>query len=226
MIELKKVSKMYLPDVVALKDVSFKVEDREFVLIAGKSGAGKTTVLKLILAREYPSSGRILWHDKDIAQIKKRELPFYRRKIGIVFQDYKLLPSKTVWENIAFVLEALDADDEEIERNIPKVLEIVGLKNKADKFPNQLSAGESQRAAIARALIHRPEMILADEPTGNLDPYNTSEIIKLFLKINEFGTTIILATHNKELIKKLKKRTILFKDAKLIRDDEKGGVIL
>ncbi len=226
MIEFKKVSKVYSSDTFALKDVSFKIEDEEFVLIAGRSGAGKTTVLKLILAREYPTTGQIFWGDKDIAQIKKTELPFYRRNIGIVFQDYKLLPTKTIWENIAFVLNVIDADDEEIKTSIPKVLDIVGLRSKADKFPYQLSAGENQRAAIARALIHRPKMILADEPTGNLDPYNTSEIIKLFLKINEFGTTVILATHNKELIKQLKKRTILFKDAKLIRDDEKGGVIL
>ena len=196
------------------------------MLIAGRSGAGKTTLLKLILAQELPTKGRIFFEGKEIQKMKRSELPLLRRKIGAVFQDYKLLPSKTVYENVSFALEVVGASDEEISKNVPKVLEIVGLQERANNFPKELSAGESQRATIARALIHRPKVILADEPTGNLDPYNTSEIIDLLQKINEFGTTVILATHNKEIIKKLKKRTITLEKGKLIRDDEKGRFIL
>lgn len=194
--------------------------------MAGRSGAGKTSLLKLLLSEERPTKGRVFFEGKDISKIKRKDLPYLRRKIGAVFQDYKLLSSKTVFENISFVMEAVEASDQEISENIPKILEIVGLSEKQAKFPHELSSGQCQRAAIARALIHRPEVILADEPTGNLDPYNTSEIIELLQRINEFGTTIILSTHSKDIIKKLKKRTIILKDGKIARDDEKGRLIL
>lgn len=226
MIHFQNVSKIYSPTVVALENISFKIKKGDFLVLAGKSGAGKTTLLKLILAQEMPSRGKVIFDGQEIYKIKKDQLPYLRRKIGSVFQDYKLLPSKTTWENVAFALEVVEATDEEINKNVPKVLEIVGLDDKADSFPYELSAGQKQRASIARALIHRPEIILADEPTGNLDPHNTSEIINLLKKINELGTTVVLASHNKEIIKKLKKRTITLEQGRLIRDDEKGEFIL
>ena len=226
MIHFQNVSKIYPPNVVALENISFKIKKGDFLVLAGKSGAGKTTLLKLILAQAMPTKGKVIFDGQEICKIKKDQLPYLRRKIGSVFQDYKLLPTKTTWENVAFALEVVEATDQEINKNVPKVLEIVGLDDKADSFPYQLSAGQRQRAAIARALIHRPEIILADEPTGNLDPHNTSEIINLLKKINELGTTVVLASHNKEIIKKLKKRTITLEQGRLIRDDEKGEFIL
>jgi cell division transport system ATP-binding protein len=225
-ISFKNVTKIYPPDTLALDDVSFEIKEKEFVSIAGRSGAGKTTLLKLILAEEEPTKGRIFFRDEDIQKIKKSHLPNLRRKIGVVFQDYKLLSSKTVYENVAYVLEVIGASDSEIRQRVPEVLEIVGLADKINNFPAQLSQGERQRATIARAFIHRPDVILADEPTGNLDPYNTSEIIRLLLKINELGTTIILATHNKEIINSLEKRVITLESGRVIRDEEKGRFIL
>lgn len=226
MITFQNISKIYHPDIIALENVSFKVGKGEFLILAGRSGAGKTTLLKLILGEENPTKGRAFFENQEIQKIKRSQLSYLRRKIGAVFQDYKLLESKTASENVAFALEVIGTTDEEIKRDVPRVLEIVGLRDKQQAFPRQLSAGERQRTAIARALIHRPIIILADEPTGNLDPYNTSEIIGLLEKINEFGTTVVLATHNKEIIKKLKKRTIVLDQGKVIRDDEKGGLIL
>jgi len=226
MISFQNVTKIYPSNTIALEDVSFKIKEGEFLLIAGRSGAGKTTLLKLILAEEVPTKGRVLFEGKEVHKIKRSQLPYLRRKIGVVFQDYKLLTSKTIFENIAFVMEVVGATDQEIERDIIRVLEIVGLENKAKNFPRELSAGELQRAAIARALIHKPKVILADEPTGNLDPYNTSEILELFEKINQFGTTVVLATHNKEIIKKLGKRVVTLEEGRLVGDDEKGRFIL
>jgi len=226
LIKFQNVTKIYPPDTVALNDVSFEIKEKEFISIAGRSGTGKTTLLKLILAEETPTRGRIFFQDQDIHKIKKSKLPDFRRKIGVVFQDYKLLPSKTIFENIAYALEVIGASDKEISQSVPEVLTIVDLLDKAHKFPSQLSQGQRQRASIARALIHRPDVILADEPTGNLDPYNASEIIRLLLKINELGTTIILTTHNKEIINSLEKRVVSLDDGKLIRDEEKGRFIL
>lgn len=226
MIKFQNVTKIYPADTIALDDVSFEIKEKELVSIAGRSGAGKTTLLKLIFAEEEPTEGRVFFKDQDVHKIKKSHLPNLRRKIGVVFQDYKLLPSKTVSENIAYVLEVIGAIDEEISQRVPEVLGIVGLGDKANNFPAQLSQGERQRATIARALIHRPDVILADEPTGNLDPYNASEIIQLLLKINELGTTIILATHNKEMINSLEKRVITLENGRIIRDEEKGRFIL
>jgi cell division transport system ATP-binding protein len=226
MIRFQNVTKIFPPNTVALQDISFEIKPKEFVSIVGKSGAGKTTLLKLILAEEKPDKGRVFFADQDIHKIKKSKLPYLRRKIGAVFQDYKLFPSKTAYENIAYVLQVIGADDEKINREVKEVLEIVGLDGKERNFPVQLSGGERQRVAIARALIHRPDVILADEPTGNLDPYNTAEIIRLLLKIQEMGTTIILATHNKEVINRLDKRVITLEDGKIIRDVQKGKFIL
>lgn len=232
MIRFENVTKIYSlsssgrKETVALQNISFEIKKREFVSIVGRSGAGKTTLLKLILGEEKPSQGKIFFDGQDITKLKERELPKLRRKIGTIFQDYKLLPKKTAYENVAYVMEALGFSDAEIKRDVPKVLEIVGLADKTNNFPAELSAGERQRLAIARALIHRPEVILADEPTGNLDPYNTDEIIKLLLKIHEMGTTLVLATHDKDIVNRLKKRVITLENGKIIRDEEKGRFIL
>lgn len=225
-IAFERVSKVYPPGSVALEDVSFSIDQGEFVSVVGKSGAGKTTLLKLLLAEEKPSSGRVLVDGGNIAEIPRSHLPDFRRKIGMVFQDYRLLPHKTAYENIAYVMEVMGAEEEEIARDVTEVLRIVGLSDRSDHFPDQLSGGEKQRVAIARALIHRPGVIVADEPTGNLDPYHTRDIIHLLLKINELGTTIILATHNKEVINRLGKRVLTLDQGRLIRDEQKGRFVI
>ena len=229
MIEFQNITKIFpthsIPT-LALDNVSFGVKPKEFVSIVGKSGAGKSTLLKILLAEEKLTHGKVIFEGQDISKVKPGNLPFFRRKIGAVFQDYKLLPSKTTYENIAYVMEVIGATDEEIARDVNQILEIVGLENKAQNFPNELSAGERQRAAIARALIHRPDVILADEPTGNLDPYNTLDIMRLFQKIHNLGATIILATHNKEIINSLDKRVITLEKGRIIRDEEKGRFVL
>lgn len=226
MIRFQNITKIYPPNTVALENISFEVKRKEFVSIVGRSGAGKTTLLKLLLAEEEPTKGRIFFDNQDIKEIKRSQLHKLRRKMGAVFQDYKLLSSKTVYENVAYALEVIGATDKEISRDVPQVLEIVGLLDRANNFPQELSGGEKQRAAIARALIHRPEVILADEPTGNLDPYHTQEIIRLLSKIQELGTTVILATHNKEIVNSLEKRVITLEEGRIIRDEEKGRFIL
>ena len=226
MIRFEKITKIYPPHSIALQDVSFEVKPKEFVCLVGKSGAGKTTLLRLLLVEEKPTQGRIFFEDQDVHKLPLGELSWLRRKIGAVFQDYKLLPSKTAYENIAYAMEVIGASDSEIVRDVSEVLDIVGLGEKADNFPAQLSGGERQRVAIARALIHRPEIILADEPTGNLDPYNTLDIIRLLLKINEMGTTVILATHNKDIINSLGKRVVTLQQGRIIRDEEEGRFVL
>ncbi|MGB9743512.1 MAG: cell division ATP-binding protein FtsE [Minisyncoccales bacterium] len=226
MIKFENVTKIYPGNIVALNNISFEIQPKEFICLVGKSGAGKTTLLKLILAEEKPTEGNLFFDGQDIQKIKTRHLPYLRRRIGTVFQDYKLLNNKTVYENIAYALEVIGASDAQIATDMAHILDIVGLTNRANNFPVQLSGGEKQRVVIARALIHRPEVILADEPTGNLDFYHTLDIIRLLLKINELGTTVILATHNKEIINFLKKRTITLKDGQLIRDEIKGRFIL
>jgi len=226
MIRFQNITKIYPPSTLALEEVSFEVKPKEFVSIVGKSGAGKTTLLKLLLVEENPTRGRVFFADQDIHKIKKSRLPELRKRIGAVFQDYKLFPSMTAYENIAYVLQVIGAADSQICRDVPEVLGIVGLSDKANNFPVELSGGEKQRVAIARALIHRPDVILADEPTGNLDPYNTADIIRLLLNINELGTTIILSTHNKEVINSLEKRVITLEGGKIIRDEEEGRFIL
>ena len=226
MISFRNVTKIYSSHAFALKNVSFDVRQNEFVSVVGRSGAGKTTLLKLLIREEEPTQGRIFFEGKDISAIKPRNIPEFRRKIGVIFQDYKLLSSKTVYENVAYAMEVVGAADSEIARDVPEVLGIVGLRDRAHNFPQQLSGGEKQRVAIARALVHRPKVIVADEPTGNLDPYNTQDIINLFSRIHELGTTIILATHHKLIIDSLGKRVITLEEGKLIRDEESGRFIL
>jgi len=211
---------------LALQNVSLAIDKGEFVSIAGKSGAGKSTLLKLLIAEERPTKGRVLFYNQEIHKIPNSQLPKYRRKIGMVFQDYRLLPNKTAYENIAYAMEVNGFSDKDIEKDVPQVLDLVGLKDRAINFPHALSGGEKQRVAIARALVQRPEVIVADEPTGNLDPLNAYEIIKLLLKINELGTTVILATHNKEIIDSLGKRVVILDKGKLIRDEENGKYLI
>lgn len=226
MIRFQNIAKIYSSDITALEDVSFKVEKKEFVSIVGKSGAGKTTLLKLLLAQERPSRGKIFFDNQDVHKISLSKLPQYRRRIGSIFQDYKLFTNKTAYENVAYVLEVTGASDLEISKDVPQVLEIVGLGHRYSNFPLELSGGERQRVAIARALIHRPDVLLADEPTGNLDPYHTRDIIQLLLRINEMGTTVILATHNKDVINTLSKRVITLEKGTIIRDDKRGRFTL
>lgn len=225
MIKFEEITKIYPPNIVALEEVSFEIKEGEFVLIVGRSGAGKTTLIKLLLREEEPTRGRIYFKGEDIFLIPKRKLPLYRQKIGVIFQDYKLLPTKNVYENVAYAMEVMGAGDKEIKRDVPKVLELVGLEDKAYNFPVELSGGEKQRTAIARALIVRPEVLIADEPTGNLDPYHTKDIIDLLKKINNLGTTIILATHDREVVNSLEKRVITLEKGRIIRDEEKGKLL-
>lgn len=219
---------MYKPDTVALKNVSFQIgaNGNEFVSIVGKSGAGKTTLIRLLLREEEPTSGKIIYGGKNIAEIKNKDLSIFRQKIGCVFQDYRLLPNKTVFENVAYAMEVMGATDYEILRDVPRLLEIVGLEDRAKHFPLGLSGGEKQRTAIARALAVRPEVIIADEPTGNLDPYHTRDIINLLEKIYDLGATVILATHDKAIINSLSRRVITLDNGEIIRDEEKGRFIL
>lgn len=226
MIYFEKVSKIYSPTSIALEDIDLVIEPHEFVSLVGQSGAGKSTLLKLLLREERPSNGKIFFESTDINKISKSKIYNLRRKIGSVFQDYKLLPTKTAFENVAFAMEAEGAAEEQIESDVPQVLDLVGLRDKTFNFPNELSGGEKQRLAIARAIINQPEVILADEPTGNLDPINTVEIIKLLLKIHELGTTVILTTHNKDIVDHLNKRVITIESGKIIRDEKHGKYVL
>lgn len=226
MINFQKVSKVYPNQIFALREASFSIDSNEFVCIVGKSGAGKTTLLKLLLAIEKPTDGRIFFEGTDVSQISNDQVCDLRREIGVVFQDYKLIPSKTVYENISYVMELTEKSENVISKEIPQILEIVGMGDKANKFPHQLSGGEQQRAAIARAIAHRPKVVLADEPTGNLDPYHTQAIVSLLKRINKLGNTVVLATHDKEVIDGLKERVITLEDGRVIRDEKKGRFIL
>ena len=225
MIYFDKVTKRY-GDTAALEDVTLSVAPKEFVSIVGHSGAGKTTLLKLILAEERPSSGQVLFASHDVHSLKRRHLHQYRRKIGSVFQDFRLLPQKTAYENIAFAMEAAGKTDEEIAADVPYVLRMVDLGEKMWNFPHELSGGEKQRVAIARAIVNQPEMIIADEPTGNLDPVNTHDIVQILKKIHDLGTTVILTTHNKGVIDSLGKRVITMEKGRIIRDDPHGKYVL
>ena len=227
MIEFKNVTKEYAPNLfkeakVALQNISFNVKSGEFVTLCGRSGAGKTTILKLISCEENPSSGIVMFDDTNTLDVKKSDAYLIRQKIGFIFQDYKLLSYKTVYENVAYALEAFDFNEKLVKDEVMQVLELVGLENRVNCLPRELSGGEKQRASIARALIHRPEIILADEPTGNLDPYHTRDIIKILLKINEGGSTVVLSTHSKEIVNSLGKRVITLENGRIIRDEEKG----
>lgn len=226
MIHFKRINKKFEPDTVVLKDINLHIRPKEFVSIVGQSGAGKSTLIKLLTAALKPNKGQIIVGGWDITDIKPRDIPVLRRQIGVVYQDFQILPKKTVFENIAFVLQVCGVSTKRIKRIIPQVLKIVGLKEKADRYPHQLSGGEIQRVAIARALVHRPKILLADEPTGNLDTLNTKDIIDLLLKINEFGTTVVLVTHNKDVVNRVKKRVVLLDGGKIVSDQEEGKYIL
>jgi len=226
MIEFKKISKIYSSDCRALEDINLIIGQQEFVSIAGRSGAGKTTLIKLLIREELPSHGQIFWGKQSICHLPNRDVPLWRRKIGMVFQDFRLLPSKTAYENIAFAMEVGGRTNQEIERDVPQLLKLVNLTERAEHFPDQLSGGEKQRVAVARALAHRPEVLIADEPTGNLDTLHTWEIIKLLMKINELGTTVILSTHDREIINGLDKRVVTLEKGKIVKDDKNGKYIL
>jgi len=226
MIRLKNVSKIYPPNSVGLKDISLHIKAGEFVSIVGQSGTGKTTLAKMLFAEEKPTKGEVVIGGWDISRIRPGDIPILRRQIGVVFQDFKLLPKKTVFENVAFALEVAGESSKRITEVVPHVLKIVNLHDKAHRYPKQLSGGEQQRVVIARALVHRPKILVADEPTGNLDMVNTHEIINLLKKINEFGTTVVLVTHNREVVNALKKRVITLEDGELVSDQEEGKYLL
>jgi cell division transport system ATP-binding protein len=226
MIYYDKVTKIYPDKSVALEDVTFGVEPKEFVTIVGHSGAGKTTLMKLLIAEDCPTTGAVFLESADIHRLNKKEMGKLRRRIGTIFQDYRLISNKTVYENIAFAMEAAGKKDSEVAADVPHVLELVDLGHKIWNFPHELSGGERQRVAIARAIVNQPDIVIADEPTGNLDPTNTFEIIKILQKINELGTTILLTTHNKGVVDTVKGRVITMEHGKVIRDDREGKYLL
>ncbi len=221
MIKFEKVVKQYGPN-KALDVINLQIHHGEFVSLVGLSGAGKSTLLKLIIGEEQIDGGTILIDNVDIAQIKKSDMPYLRRKIGMVFQDIKLLPKRTAFENVAFAMEVCGHDLDKIKTEVPKILDLVGLLHKQDSFPHEMSGGEKQRVAIARSLSHRPVLLLADEPTGNLDEVNAMEVLDLLIKINKLGTTVILATHAADLVNKIKKRVITIEDGKITIEQAKG----
>lgn len=210
----------------ALDKVSFKIQPGEFVSIVGRSGAGKSTIVKMLIGEEKPSKGQIFFGSFEVSKLLPKELPEFRRHIGVIFQDFRLLQGKTVFENVAFALEVAGRSERDIMEYVPQVLDMVGLKEKVARFPAELSGGERQRVAIARAMINHPDVLIADEPTGNLDPFNTWEVVKLLLKINELGSTVILATHDKEVVNTIGQRVITLEDGAVLKDEEHGRFIL
>jgi len=221
MILLDRITKKY-GDHAALDKVSLHIEPKEFVIVVGSSGAGKSTILKLLTREEKPTSGKIVVGGMDYDNLKDKEIPMLRRKIGVVFQDFKLLPNKTVFENVAFALEIVGMTGREMKHTVPKVLNLVGLVGKENNFPSQLSGGEQQRVAIARAVVRQPKILIADEPTGNLDPKHGWDVIKILEKINNHGTTVMLTTHNQEIVDRLKRRVVRIEDGKVASDDVRG----
>lgn len=226
MIYFDRVSKIYNENSVALDNVTLRVAPREFVSIVGHSGAGKTTLIKMLLAEENPTEGTVFFESTDIHSLARSILNQYRRRIGTVFQDFRLLPHKTAYENISFAMEVAGRTDADIASDVPHVLELVDLKEKMWNFPHELSGGERQRVAIARAIVNQPDVVIADEPTGNLDPINTFEVVQILKKINDLGTTVILTTHNKGVVESIGKRVITMDKGKVVRDDETGRYAL
>ena len=225
LIEMKSATKKY-GNRAAVSDVTLVIYEGEFVCLVGQSGVGKTTLIKFLTKQEKPSSGSVFVAGRNLADLRDNELPYYRRKIGVVFQDFKLLPQKTVFENVAFALEVCGITKNDINRRVEKVLDLVNLGRRKNNYPNELSGGERQRTAIARALVHAPKLLIADEPTGNLDPVNTFEIIDLLYRINQKGTTIILATHNRQAVDRIQKRVLLMKSGKLVSDQKTGKYVI
>jgi cell division transport system ATP-binding protein len=219
MILLDRVTKKYSrKSGAAIERINLHVEAKEFVIIVGASGAGKSTILKLLTREEKPTSGKIVVGGIDYERLKDKDIPYLRRKIGVVFQDFKLLPNRTVFENVAFALEIVGMGNKEIKHTVPKVLDIVGLKGKGQDYPAELSGGERQRVAIARAIVRQPKILIADEPTGNLDPKHAWDVIRVLEKINKYGTTVLLTTHNKDIVDKLKRRVVTIQDGKVSSD--------
>jgi cell division transport system ATP-binding protein len=226
MIKLFNVYKSYKTGVPILKDVNLHIKPGEFVSIVGQSGSGKTTLVKVLIGEEKVDEGKVVIGGWDITRISRREVPDLRRQIGVIFQDFKLLPKKTLFENVAFALEVCGQPTKRIKNIVPHVLKIVGLEEKMNRYPHEVSGGEKQRAAIARALVHSPKVLLADEPTGNLDAINANEITDLLLHINKFGTTVVLVSHNKEIINRLNKRVITIDNGSVVSDRERGRYLL
>ncbi len=226
MLRLEKITKLYTDNSLALDGVTLHIKPKEFVTIVGHSGAGKSTLLKMILGEEKPTDGHVLFESMDISSLDKKEINEYRRRIGTVFQDFRLLPDKTAYENVAFAMEAAGRTDEEIAADVPHVLELVDLHRKMHSFPGQLSGGEKQRIAIARAIVNQPDLIIADEPTGNLDPANTYEVVQILKKINDLGTTILLTTHNTGIVEHIGRRVISMKNGKVAHDSPDGKYVI
>ena len=220
MIEIKRVSKTYKSGTKALKDINITIDDGEYVFIVERSGSGKSTLIKLLLKETEPTSGRIVVNDMDLQKMPRRYVPKYRRKLGVVFQDFRLLKDRTVFENVAFAQRVIGESNRTIKESVPQMLRMVGLSSKYKVYPRQLSGGEQQRVAIARALINRPEVLLADEPTGNLDSFNTGEIMKLLEEINRQGTTVVVVTHSQEMVAAMKKRVITMDRGQVISDEK------
>ena len=223
MLEFIEVNKIYNNDVCALKDLSFKVEDGEFVFLIGASGAGKTSIIKMLLREIKPTSGEIIVDDVNIVKLRNRKIPQLRKTMGVVFQDFRLWEGKTVFDNIKYPLQILGVSKRVITKRVTEILELVGLSDRANSFPNQLSGGEQQRVCIARALVNKPKYLIADEPTGNLDPNTSEGIMKLLLDVNAKGTTVIVSTHDRDIVNKLKKRVISMDHGEMINDEERGG---
>jgi cell division transport system ATP-binding protein len=222
MIEFKNVTKVYNNNVKALDGVNLEIQSGEFVFLVGPSGAGKSTFIKMLLKEVEPSTGSILMNGTDLSTIKRRQIPYYRRKIGMVFQDFRLIPNLNVYENVAFAMRVVEASQKEIRKRVPMVLSLVGLSNKYKMFPNQLSGGEQQRVSIARAIVNNPQVLIADEPTGNLDPETAKEIMSLIDDINRAGTTVVMATHAKDIVNNMKKRVIAIEKGAVARDEKRG----
>jgi cell division transport system ATP-binding protein len=222
MVEFQQVSKLYPNGVCALREITLRIDPEEFVFIVGATGTGKSTLTRMIYREELPSSGHVLVLGRDVTRMPHRQVPFLRRQVGVVFQDFKLLPRRTAWENVAFALEVTGARRSEIDRRVGEVLEVVGLAARADAVPGELSAGEQQRVSIARALVHAPSLLVADEPTGNLDPDTSWEIVQLLSRINLGGTTVIMTSHDKPIVDVLRKRVIALNEGAVVRDEARG----
>ena len=225
MITMENVSKAYVEGIPAIKNISLHIDRGEFVFIVGDSGSGKSTLIKLLLKELEPTSGKIMVNGQNLGRLKRKQIPRYRRKIGVVFQDFRLLKDRNVYENIAFAQRVIMTPTRKIRREVPKMLSLIGLAEKYKSFPKELSGGEQQRGALARALVNHPALLLADEPTGNLDPKNSWEIMKLLESINEKGTTVLVVTHNREIVDEMKKRVITMKRGVIISDEKEGGYI-
>lgn len=223
MIEFRNVSKVYNKNVKALTDVDIKIDKGEFIFLVGPSGAGKSTFIKMLLKEVEPSTGDIFMGGEDLSKIKRRQIPYHRRKIGMVFQDFRLIPTLNVYENVAFAMRIVGASPKEIRKRVPMVLSLVGLSNKYKMFPTELSGGEQQRVSIARAIVNNPKVLIADEPTGNLDPETAKEIMELIDDINKAGTTVVMATHAKGIVDSMKKRVIAIDKGEVVSDVQKGG---